>query len=327
MYNTLDVYKVTKDLILNYVTEYDIFCYYSNIRLIVNVLYLSPFRKETRPSFGIFNTSRNVLMFKDFGLGEAGDCFKFASLILNLKGFDLNKQIYLDLIADKKIIKTNIESIPILDRETVSIAVNTIPFSQEALVFWNSYGISIETLNKFKVTEINKYWINGVLREYKTKNNLIFAYEIYDKYKIYKPFNRQYRFVTNCTNIDIQGWEQLDYSKDTVIITKSTKDIMVLHELGYTSIAVGGEGHNIPDKVIDILRNNFKYIIILFDKDKAGMLNARKLVNKYKDFGFIFTTKKDKDISDHYKNNGKELTIKLISKKIEYAKLKHCSKI
>ena len=153
------------------------------------------------------------------------------------------------------------------------------------------------------------------------KEKPMFAYSVYSKFKIYRPFYKQKRFYTNCLTVDIQGWEQLDYSNDTVFITKSMKDVMLLHELGYSAVAPNGEGHSIPPKAIDILRKNFKHVIVLYDRDIHGMASARKLLNKHKDFDFMLTPRNtSKDLSDYYQKYGKEETIKILTKKSNYVR-------
>ena len=317
MYDTNICFGLTKSTILRFYSEYEIFSKYLGFNPIVNKLYNSPFRSETKPSFGIFQSRSGMLLFKDLGSGDSGDCFKFACSISNKLLPDILKEIYYKL--DRTLIKVPVK-IPISAKIETEIAVNEIPFSKEALDYWTSYGITITTLLKFKVSEVSKFWINGVVKGWKAKTNLIFAYEVFDKYKIYKPFDKINRFITNCSIAEIQGWEQLDYSKEVVFITKSLKDIMLLHELGYTAISPGGEGQSLPAKALKILRSKFKHIIVFYDRDKAGMINTRKMIKFNNDFGFIFTPDKHfKDLSDYYKQFGKDTTIEMLNKRTEYS--------
>ena len=319
MYDISKLVTINKEYVLTQIFEYEIYCKYLHYKPTVNKLYTSPFRQDSRPSFGLFYSRFGKLMFKDFGNGESGDCFKFVSLVEGISIRDVPKYIMksVDITKERKQIE-----IPILKRKK-EIAVNVIPFTQEAIKYWSNYGITEATLNLFNVSEVSRFWIDNKLRGWRTSHNLIFAYSIFDKYKIYKPFDRENRFFTNCNNADLQGWEQLDYTKDTVIITKSLKDVMLLHELGYTAISPGGEGHSIPKKALEILRQNFKYIVIMYDKDLPGLNNARKLIKANPDFGFMFTTSRYvKDISDYYRIHGIDDTFKLLSKKLEYVKSK-----
>jgi len=320
VYNTRNLYPPTKKDILKFTTEYDIFAQYLGFRPIVGHLYSSPFRRDSNPSFGLFYATNGALLFKDLGTGEAGNCFKFVSIIERIKINDVYELLHSQYIS-KKIVFKKTKTIPKRKNDTVDIVVEKKEFTEEGLNFWYKYGISKKTLEYFNVSEASKYWVNGKLHGYSTEKNPIFNYEVYEKNKIYRPFNKN-KFYTNCSNIDIQGWEQLDYSKDTVIITKSLKDVMLLYEMGFTAIAPNGEGHSIPEKVLKILRENFKYIIIWYDKDLAGIKSTKKLLKtQIPDAGFCFTySKKEKDLSDYFLKYGHDKTSLLISNKLNYVK-------
>lgn len=316
MYNLTAACNITKEDVLKTTSEYTIFCDILGYQPVINKLYNSPLRVDPRPSFGIFIARTGKLLYKDLGTGDSGDCFKLASILSSTSVTKVLRELYNKSLRIKSIIYT-----PIVNTTETEIAVHPIPFTEQGLNYWGLHGISVATLNKFNVEEIDKFWINGQARGWKTKNNLLFSYSIYNKYKIYKPLDREYRFVNNCSIYEIQGWEQLDYTKDTVIITKSLKDIMLLHELGYTAIAPGGEGQSLPEEALEILRKNFKYIIVFYDKDKAGLITTKKMLKKNPDFGFMFTYNKEaKDITDFYVLFGKPKTVELLSKKIEYVK-------
>ena len=215
------------------------------------------------------------------------------------------------------------KAIPEIKAGKKEIYANKIPWTKEGLNYWQQFGITKQTLNYFKVFEVDKFYIDGRLGGWKTSGKPIFVFEIYDKDKIYRPNNKQ-RFLTNCTTEYIQGWEQLDYNKDTVIITKSMKDVMYLYQLGYTAVAPNGEGHKIVQKALKILKENFKYIIVLYDFDKAGICGTKKILKENKEFGFMFTSDKHaKDISDYHLLHGKHKTKELLSKKIDYVKNHH----
>jgi len=321
MYNTANVFKHTKEDVYKLISEYDIYKSYLGFNPIVGKVYKSPFRQDLNPSFGIFRGRKNNLMFKDLGTGESGDAIKFAKLTEGMHTSETIEYLFKQY-SNIKVVKTT--SIPEIKSGERNIHTSKITWNAEGISFWQKFGITLKTLNYFKVTQIKKYWVNGIVKGYSSTTNPMFDYEIYDKNKIYRPFYKEKRFYTNCTADYIQGWEQLDYSKDTVIITKSLKDVMYLYQLGYTAIAPNGEGHKIPEKALKILKKNFKYVIVFYDMDKAGITGTRRLLKENPTFGFIFTSqKKAKDITDYHFKYGLEKTIKLISKKINYAKQNH----
>jgi hypothetical protein len=314
MYNTTDAFSITKDKVLKKISEYDIFALYLGFKPIVGNLYRSPLRADTNPSFGLFRArGTSNLLYKDLGTGESGDCFKLVASLQGITARKAIKQIYNDIVT-KKVSYTKTKVIPIKEYNELDIVLDTIDFTVEGYTFWREFGITPSTLEKFNVKQIKRFWVNSVEKWVASKSKPMFAYLLYSKVKIYRPFYKQMKFYTNCTGIDIQGWEQLDYFKDTVFITKSYKDVMLLHELGYTAIAPNGEGHSIPEKALKILRDNFKKIIVLYDRDLPGLKAARKLCSENRDFEFMFMPRRtEKDLSDYFKAFGKEKTLKIIS--------------
>jgi len=317
MYNTAKVFKHTREDVYKLISEYDIYRIYLGYSPIVGNVYISPFRKDLNPSFGVFRGRNGNLMFKDFGLGESGDAIKFAKLIEGMSTQEVIEHLYRQYSHIKPIKTHNIPEVKAGDK---NIYVNKIPWTEAGLAFWAKYGIKRETLEYFKVSQISKYWVNGIVRGYASNKSPMFHYEIFDKDKIYRPYYKEKRFYTNCTSSYIQGWAQLDYSKDTVIITKSLKDVMYLYQLGYTAIAPNGEGHKIPPKALKILKENFKHIIIFYDFDPAGICGTKRLLKENSEFGFMFTSKKyAKDISDYHFIVGEEEAKELFQIKLQYS--------
>lgn len=321
MYNTALVFKKTREDVYKKINSYDIYKRYLQFAPIVGRVYNSPLRKDTNPSFGLFYTREGTLLFKDLGSGESGDAIKFVKLMENI-----STQQAIDFILSDfmKYEYKPTKHIPRIEPDEKNIYVHRIDWTKEGLKYWSQYGITKETLNHFKVSQIDKYWVNGFVKGYATESNPMFHFEIYDKDKIYRPYYKAKRFYTNCTRDYIQGWKQLDYSKDTVIITKSLKDVMYLYQLGYTAIAPNGEGHSISEKALEVLKRNFKHIIIFYDWDNAGVIGTRKLLKKNPEFGFIFTNdKKAKDISDYHKLYGRNQAKELLQTKLNYCYERH----
>lgn len=102
---------------------------------------------------------------------------------------------------------------------------------------------------------------------------------------------------------------------DILVITKSLKDVMVLHEFGITAIAPCSENTFVTDKQYNKLRNKFKVGVVFFDNDKAGITAMRQLKKKYPELKFIWLPRNtEKDISDFYKKFGKRKTKEIIEK-------------
>mgnify|MGYP000773108075 CR=1 FL=1 len=129
--------------------------------------------------------------------------------------------------------------------------------------------------------------------------------------RIYRPLADKYtKWRNNLTENDIQGFKQLPKTGDILIITKSMKDVMCLYEMGIPAISPSSESTFIPDKALEQLKKRFKRIIIMFDRDEAGVRYLRKISLKTGLEGLLINKKfKAKDISDAIKANDFE-TIK-----------------
>lgn len=308
MYDSKRAHKtkaITLDYILSRVSEYDIYARYLG-QFKVGYIYNSPFRKDNNPSFGIFRSKKTgKLLFKDHGNGLCGDVIKFVQEFTGITNYnDLLNQIVKDLsIKNDTILKSTKEQEK--SNETV-IGVVRQDFTEVDKQYWKQFGITLDTLKKYNVSSIKYYLCNGIVKGIYKEENPMFAYKVYDKFKIYKPYGDKYtKWRNNLTEYDIQGYEQLPESGDLLIITKSLKDVMCLREMGYNAVSPSSESTFIPNKALEVLQKRFKRILLCFDRDAPGVKNMRKISLKTGLNGFLVHKKfHSKDISDAVKNNG-----------------------
>ena len=300
---------ITLEYILSKVTEYDIYAHYLG-QFKVGMIYQSPFRKDKNPSFGIFYSKRTKqLLFKDHGTGECGNVIKFVQLYTGKTNYN---DILQDIVAKLNITpETSLDSSKqyIPSTETV-IGVVRQEFTDTDIKYWNQFNISTKTLKKFNVNSIKYYLCNGVVKGIYKPENPMYAYKVYNNFKVYRPLGDKYtKWRNNLTEYDVQGYEQLPKKGEICIITKSLKDVMCLYEMGIPAVSPSSESTFIPESVLVDLKKRFKKIIIIFDRDQAGFKNVRKIIKKYKDLDFLFINKKfkSKDISDAIKNNSYEI--------------------
>lgn len=299
--------NITLDWILSKVTEYDIYAKYIG-QFKVGMIYNSPFRKDKNPSFGIYYSKRTKqLLFKDHGTGECGNIVKFVSLFTG-------KTEYSDILSDivDKLNITNSTKLVsskqyIPSAETV-IGVVRQEFTDVDINYWKQFNISVDTLKKFNVNSIKYYLCNGIVKGTYKRENPMYAYKVYNNFKIYRPLADKYtKWRNNLTDYDIQGYEQLPQKGDILFITKSMKDVMCLYEMGIPAISPSSESTFLPKDVLEQLKTRFKRIIILFDRDVAGVKRSRKL-SRETGLEAIFINKKfkAKDVSDAVKANSFE---------------------
>lgn len=297
--------NITLDWILSRVTEYDIYqAYIGNFK--VGMIYNSPLRKDKTPSFGCFYSKKTKqLLFKDHGTGQCGNVVKFVELYTGKTNYsDILQDIVqrLKITNDTKLVSSK-QYIP--STETV-IGVVRQEFTETDINYWKQFNISTATLKKFGVSSIKYYLCNGVVKSIYKNENPMYAYKVYNHFKIYKPLADKYtKWRNNLTELDIQGFKQLPKTGDILIITKSMKDVMCLYEMGIPAISPSSESTFIPDKVLEQLKKRFKRIIIMFDRDGAGITYLRKMSRKTGLEGMLVHKKfKAKDISDAIRDNG-----------------------
>lgn len=299
--------NITLDWILSKVSEYDIYASYLG-KFKVGMIYNSPFRKDNNPSFGIFFSKRaNKLLFKDHGTGECGNVIKFVQLFTGITDY----QGILDDIVKRMNITNDTQFVSskhyISTTETV-IGVVRQDFTQTDINYWSQFHISLNTLKHFDVSSIKYYLCNGVVKGIYKDENPMYAYKVYNNFKIYRPLGDKYtKWRNNLKETDIQGYKQLPKTGDICIITKSLKDVMCLYEMGIPAVSPSSESTFIPDKALQDILKRFKRVLILFDRDIAGIKNSRKISLKTGLNGFFINKKYNaKDISDAVKCNGFE---------------------
>lgn len=297
---------LTIEYILSKVSEYDIYASYIG-QFKPGLIYNSPFRKDTNPSFGVFLSKRTgKLLFKDHGSGVCGDVIKFVREYTGISNYN---EVLQEIVKRLKITnKTVLKSTkPIESKETV-IGIVRQAFTKIDEQYWGSYHISMPTLEKYNVHSIKYYLCNGIVKGIYKDENPMYAYKVYNNFKIYRPLGDKFtKWRNNLTEFDVQGYAQLPKKGNLLIITKSLKDVMVLHEMGYNAVSPSSESTFIPDVVLNDLKKRFKHILLCFDRDIAGVSNMRKVSLKTGLNGFlVHKSFKAKDISDAVKTNGFE---------------------
>ena len=328
MYSTKDVVeRITLEEILKRTTEYDIYRYYIGKNFKIGHIMSSPLRADNNPSFGIFKSSKSgELLFKDHATGESGNCIKFLMLLYETRGdrITYNKalKIIWQEVVTHKLYRSEL-GLKINEYKAYGkdIAIKRKPFCTVDDEYWGQYHIDRDTLNEFNVVPISMFWIDGHKSPFTYKEDgPMYAYRIFNSFKIYRPNSKtkKDKWRSNCSNTDIQGWEQLPESGDTLIITKSLKDIMVLRRFELPSISGHSEVASIPESVLNQARMRFKRIVVFYDNDDAGMSGAKTLSEKYglemihipQHYIDIYNVK---DISDHIKEFGIEKTQELLN--------------
>ena len=302
--------KVSKETILNLITEYDIFKKYVNNFKEVNKKFVSELRQDQHPTCVIGRVG-NTLKYRDFSEFEAIDCFEYIKrkYVVNFgealemvnRDFNLGllQGISINYVPTPSIIHgIDIESFPKL---STVIQIQRRQWSLGDKAYWNGkYGFTSKELDKAHIMPIAGFWVNGV---YIKADPIAYAYYFGEgddgrsMYKIYQPYSKTLKWLTNCSQDLLQGEELLPDTGDLLIITKSYKDVMVLFKLGIAAIAPQGETVNISEEKIEELSRRFTNIILLYDNDTAGVNAIAKLVEET-NLPHFFLPSGTKDVSD-----------------------------
>ena len=174
--------------------------------------------------------------------------------------------------------------------------------------WYDQYGLGVKDLNYFDIYPIKSWWvIKDEIYQHYVSEPLSFGYYFgkpnnLETWKIYQPYankSTDIKWMSN-THLDtLQGFKQLRYQSDILIITKSLKDVAVLYKLNYDSVAPNAEGHMIDETKMSILKDKYKKIVILYDNDKTGIKGSSKLSEKYNIPNLFLPEDTEKDVSDY----------------------------
>lgn len=309
--------NLTKDYILSKVSQEQIFEHYLPIKVTVGSLIKSPLRNDKNPTASFYYSQNGKLRFRDFGGNFWGDCFDLAALYENLNSSNKKDfNILLDKLA--RIFKIhkyeNNEINPVISGSTLSIKEAVINFSGRKKIevkarefneidarFWQQGNITKKFLKKFKVFACEYIWLNNnLIYTFNSKDPAYAYYFSKGEFKIYFPFRKEYRFISN-TSV-IQG-KNLIEPAEYGIITKSYKDVIALNTFNIQSFAPSSESVLISKDEWFKIKWTCNHWFSLMDYDLQGIKMAIKL-RKYYNIQPLFFTKED-----NFKSDNKDKTI------------------
>lgn len=320
----VDTTPLSQKAILDKVSQYDLWMYYLG-HCNLHKAFSSPLRKDKKPSAMLYMSAQGKIIMKDFGNGKMYDIFKFLeeargytysqTLITIDADFQLGMGYRKVFNAVKPVITGKV--ITPEPKQSCHIMLKRCDMNARDLAYWKSYHITKSTLKTYNVSSLECYWVikDGQAIQYDRKNNPIFCYDFGEqKYKIYKPLDHNFRFVTNAGANVLQGISQLPDTGELLIITKALKDVMVLHEAGYNAVAVQSENTFPDNELMRSLLNRFNRCVVLFDNDQPG-IDGSEAFSKLHDIQNIMIPRdyKVKDIAEFAKLHGLKHTHNLIS--------------
>lgn len=326
--------KITKDFILSKINQESIMQHYIRADVNSKKLFLSPFRSDNHITCGYYKSKSGILYLHDFATNEHFDCWNVVMRLYNCNYYEALKIIAQDfnLISSNVIKNIQVPKIveSIKETESAKIQVQIKDYTNEELEWWKSFGIDKKLLKKYHVFSLQHVFLNGELKFTSSKQCPIYGYYFGkdkngdNKFKIYFPFRKDYRFIGNLTQKILQGYKQLNKSSDLLIINKSMKDTMACRVLGYDSISPNSETTFPNEKQIEEFKKRFKHILIIFDNDKPGLHNLWLIKKKYPELNYFWIPKSlgAKDLTDLIKLKGLEEVKKLVKQFMSNYKFK-----
>ncbi len=278
----IKIINLTKDYILDNVTQERIFEEFLNTTVNFNTKYHSWFREEDDESASFFYKGKRLIL-NDWG-SFYGDCFALVAKLHDLdcstgRGFMATLEIIakrFGLLEGSYIEKKIDRNHTIVLKKKITPIITD--FSYNDYKYWAELNVNKSKLKAGRVYKCMLIYLDDSLIYTETYSNPAYLF-IYSKvdFTIYFPYKeKRNRFIktSNC----IQGTHLLKGLSNTLVITKSYKDVLSLSsfllgdsKLHIETIAIGSEGTLINKEFMLKLKAKYKYIFTLFDYDPSGL--------------------------------------------------------
>lgn len=317
----------TIDNIRKQVSDQQIYEFYLKQVVSPTKKYISPFREDKHPSMSFLAISTEEILWKDWGDTAQESPLGVVSFVMKLYNCSyfealsiINRDMCLGLegLSTKADGKVNSPvNVPKkrpfeVNNKHKLIEIEAQIFKKEDVAYWESYGITLSTLIRYNVRTVKYVWLNGIMVRMYSRSNPVYSYYLGEKdkkqyYKIYSPKSPKHKkWLTNAPQNIIQGINNLTWTDDKLIITKSLKDVMLLNEMGIDAVALQSETSSLEERTATLFMASYDDIYVLFDNDETGVKFSAKLCKEYNTFKSIFIKNKFavKDISDFAKEYG-----------------------
>lgn len=285
----------------------------------------SPLREDKKPSFGLHSQDGVRIYFTDFATGKKGGLYDLLSELWNCSYSEVLVRIHKDLIKVDKEAKVSItlpKGVSELTRRSGSqLECKTREWRDYDIEYWQSFGISLEWLKYAEVYPIShKIVITEGKRIVYGADKYAYAFVEHKEgrvtLKIYQPFNKVGKKWANKHDRSVISlWTKVPKTGDKIVTCSSLKDALCFWaNTGIPAISLQGEGYGMSDSAISELKRRYKQVYILFDNDKAGLEDSKRLSETT---GFINLVlpqfEGGKDVSDLMKSKGKDAFITIIN--------------
>lgn len=318
--------SVSFDEIKGKVTDADLVFHYLGITKIPCFIH-SPLRKDNRPSFGFYSRDGEKIHWIDLATREGGGMYDLLSLMWHCDYKEVLARIQRDITSSSHGVTITSTPCDVKNMQSYQnsndLKCRIRKWRQYDIDYWASYGVPLEWLEYAEVYPIShKIVISNGKKYVFNADKLAYAFVEHKEgkvtLKIYQPHseNPQYKWSNKHDRSVISLWTKVPEKGEKLVICSSLKDALCLWaNTGIPALALQGEGYGMSDTAINELKIRYKKIIISYDGDAAGILDAKKLSEKT---GFIYRNSpiigEAKDWSDIYKIYGKKRFLEEVKK-------------
>jgi hypothetical protein len=320
--------KLSKENIYKLIDQTTIMEKYFPSIVTIGQRYCNPFRVDrNKGCYFAWTKNNNFVFFDNAFPNYGGDCIKVCMMQYNINFREALEKINSDFglglssLNYNKGLTPKREQLNKLSKPKKKKRLNLKKTHFKVFVrswlpididYWNRFGISTDLLERYEIYPVDKtqkkQWDHSYFSTtYNFASNpkdpcyaFTFTNELGHKsVKLYRPLTKDKRFkwTSNVTKDNIQGLKQLPPEGELLIITSSMKDLLTLSALGYNAIAPQGEGMKMDKTLVEMLKTRFKEIVIIYDRDEAGIKFSQEHSKAY-DFKYSILPCIDDDLKD-----------------------------
>jgi len=275
----------------------------------------SPYRFDPSPSLSFKQLEDGTVMWKDFGDPDQKH-FDPPGLVMKIYDetyFESCMRIWRDLVIYRKSEFKELDVSKFAKGKYVSESKYSFEFFDDSEFigkYMEDLGIDTNVMKLAGVRPVQTVYFEGEIKWEWSDDDPIYHYKIdEDGWKLYRPLDDSYKNRDKFRAENIYGkLECLNLANGeskVLIITKSTKDCLLLKTIGYDCVAPTSESSTVGVKNnIADWYEQYDYIFVLFDNDSGGIKGAKKLLrlfSKMIDASFVLSTKNkdEKDCADY----------------------------
>ena len=323
--------SISRKLLKEKIGDENIFNHYFGQPINLSQSYHSVFREDKKKSTGFYVSEHGSLIYNDFTTSEKYDFVQFVMKLYGLNYYDALRQIAVDFdltpgnkSSEKTAVIKQINNKVKLEK---IIDIDVVPFKKYHYRYWADFYITPEELKLNNVFAVGGFTIKTKEKEtyvHTEGNTLRFAYLFFDNNnkgytKIYTPHDANYKWVGNVPLALVYGMSTLPFASDTLYITKSVKDYIILKKYFTDVVALQNESPAALTKdYATAFGKCYKKVVLLFDMDRPGIRAANYYKKEYRFVPYFMgstkkslwkniisaKTNKTKDCSDFVKRYG-----------------------